>query len=303
MPHAHACVAEWIEGAYGERRVEVAELLAHHHEMAGQRERARRYALEAARRDLGTLALDQALAFANRAAELSQAPADRAAALAVAGEVHYQLGEGDDAWQLWREALRLLEPDVAASTGLVATLCGRVCLLATRAPGLMPNVVVDPDEVRRYLELGYAAAGDEESEALVELLLAEGGWAFGFPTPPPDQAMIARMSAASARAVAIAERMDRPELLSLALDVAYIAAMFDDDIPALAASVERRQALADRVYAIIDLDDIFYMSAQTYYEQGATGRRWPCPRRGSPEWRRWEGSREDRPPRRRSPGC
>ena len=59
-PQAHARVAEWIERMFGDRRLEVAELLAHHFDLAGDRDRARRYALDAARRDLGRLALDQA---------------------------------------------------------------------------------------------------------------------------------------------------------------------------------------------------------------------------------------------------
>ena len=51
-------MAEWIERMYGDRRLEVAELLAHHFDLAGDRDLARRYGLDAARRDLGRLALD-----------------------------------------------------------------------------------------------------------------------------------------------------------------------------------------------------------------------------------------------------
>jgi len=65
-PAAHIRVGEWIEGAFGERRGEVAELLAHHFDLAGDRPRALRYALEAGRRDLARLALDQARVFATR---------------------------------------------------------------------------------------------------------------------------------------------------------------------------------------------------------------------------------------------
>ena len=48
----------------------------------------------------------------------------------------------------------------------------------------------------------------------------------------------------------MAERLDSPELLSLALDVAYISDQECDDIPALVASVERRRQLADRIHAV-----------------------------------------------------
>ena len=77
-PQAHEKVAGWIERMFGERRLEVAELLAHHYDLAGRRDLAYRYGLDAARRDLSRLALDQALTFGGRAAELAPAPADRA---------------------------------------------------------------------------------------------------------------------------------------------------------------------------------------------------------------------------------
>ena len=41
-----------------------------------------------------------------------------------------------------------------------------------------------------------------------ELLLAEGGWAFGFPDPPPSPEVRERMRVAAARAVSTAERLD-----------------------------------------------------------------------------------------------
>jgi tetratricopeptide (TPR) repeat protein len=77
-----------------------------------------------------------------------------------------------------------------------------------------------------------------------------------------------RMAVASREAVAMAERLGQPELLSLALDVGYITDQFRDDVPALVAGVERRVQLADQIHAGIDLDDIFYMAAQAYWEQG-----------------------------------
>ncbi len=76
------------------------------------------------------------------------------------------------------------------------------------------------------------------------------------------------MTASATRAVELAERLGRPDLVSLALDVLQITAQLRDDVPHMVAVVERRQTLADDVHAIIDLDDIFYMSAEAYWEQG-----------------------------------
>jgi class 3 adenylate cyclase/tetratricopeptide (TPR) repeat protein len=267
-PAAHARVAEWIEGAFGERRLEVAELLAHHFDLAGDRDRARRYSLEAARRDVGRLALDQAVAFATRAADLARTPPDRAAAMLVIGEAAYQRADGDAAAEAWREAVELLATDPAADPPALATACGRLALLITRAPGLMPGRCASQEEARRYLELGMAAAGDDESGALVDLLLAQGSWGFGFPQPPPTPETIELMRASSARAVAIAERRNRPDQLSVALDVQHISYELRDDVRAMAAGVRRREALADQIVALVDLDDIFSMSAQVAWEQG-----------------------------------
>ena len=111
------------------------------------------------------------------------------------------------------------------------------------------------------------------------------------------------MGAASARAVAIAERLDRAELLSLALDVAYISAVLEDDVLTQAASVERRQALADRVYSIVDLDDIFYMSAQTYYEQGRYREALAVSEEGIARVSALGGEPRARPPPPRCRGC
>ena len=236
-PAAHARVGEWIEATFGERRGEVAELLAHHFDLAGDRPRAQRYALEAAGRDLARLALDQATAFATRAAELADHGRDRAAALIVIGEIAYQRADGDAAYRAWREAVELLEADPDAERAAVATVCGRLALMITRAPGLMPQTRATPEETRRYLELGVAAVGDQETVALVELLLAEGGWAFGFPDPPPSPEVRERMRVAAARAVSTAQRLDRPDLLSIALDVEHISHNTHDDVRAMAAGV------------------------------------------------------------------
>ena len=267
-PAAHARVAEWIEGTFGARRGEVVELLAHHFDLAGDRPRALRYALEASQRDLARLALDQAQAFAERAIELADDGRDRAAALTVLGETAYQRAAGDAAHRAWKEAFELLADDPDADPGALATVCGRLALIITRAPGLMPQTVPTPEEARRYIDCGLAAAGDEESVALVELLLAEGGWAYGFPDPPPTGDVIERMRLASARAVAIAERLGQPELISIALDVQHISHELADDVHAIVAGVDRRRGLADGVVALIDLDDIFYMSAGAAWEQG-----------------------------------
>jgi len=168
----------------------------------------------------------------------------------------------------WREAADLLASDPAADRGTLAAVCGRMSLLTTRAPGLMPHTPVTAEEGRYYLDLGLAAAGDEDSEPLVDLLMSEGAWSFGFPDEHDGVVDDEEMRLAARRAVEMAERLDNTELLSLALDVEHITYEVRDDVKAMVVGAERRQRLADGVHAIVDLDDIFYMSAQVYWEQG-----------------------------------
>jgi hypothetical protein len=132
----------------------------------------------------------------------------------------------------------------------------------------MPQTPVSAEEGRYYLDLGLAAAGDEDSEPLVDLLMSEGAWSFGFPDETAGVVDDEGMRLAARRAVEMAERLDNTELLSLALDVEHLTYEVRDDVKAMVAGAERRLRLADGVHAIVDLDDIFYMSAQVYWEQG-----------------------------------
>ena len=50
----------------------------------------------------------------------------------------------------------------------------------------MPNTVADADQIRRVIALGRAAAGESDSPALVDLLIAEGAWGFGFAASVTD---------------------------------------------------------------------------------------------------------------------
>ena len=73
-------------------------------------------------------------------------------------------------------------------------------MIPTRAPGLM-RVQPPAEEVRPYLELGLACAGEDDSEALVLLLASQGYWDFGFGIDPADESgELGRARRPSARA-------------------------------------------------------------------------------------------------------
>ena len=72
-------------------------------------------------------------------------------------------------------------------------------MIPTRSSGLMrhaPTAV----EVAPYLELGLAAAGEDDSEALVLLLASQGFWDFGFGVDPDDESGQTRRGSGRARA-------------------------------------------------------------------------------------------------------
>jgi hypothetical protein len=64
---------------------------------------------------------------------------------------------------------------------------------------------------------------DGDSEERLGLLLAEGGWGWGFRVADLDAARTQRHAAAAAEAVELARRLERPTLISAALDVAGAA--------------------------------------------------------------------------------
>ena len=194
----------------------------------------------------------------------------------------YQRADGDSAYVAWREAADLLASDPAADRGTLAAVCGRMSLLTTRAPGLMPHTPVTAEEGRYYLDLGLAAAGDEDSEPLVDLLMSEGA-SSGFPDEHEGVVDDEQMRLAARRAVEMAERLDNTELLSLALDVEHITYEVRDDVKAMVVGAERRQRLADGVHAIVDLDDIFTCPPRSTGSRAGTRTRGWCPRRASRE--------------------
>ena len=73
------------------------------------------------------------------------------------------------------------------------------------------------DDVRPYLELGLACAGEGDSEALVRLLASRGYWDFGYGIDPADESG-ARGFAAAQRAREITQRLERPDLELMTLD-------------------------------------------------------------------------------------
>lgn len=232
---AHLRLAEWIEDAIGERRIEVVELLAHHYTEAqraigwakaepAEREQIRARAVgllfEAGHEAAMHLATERARERVEVGLELARGPIERATGLEILVDLDLWADNGDAAWRYAREAIDLrmgANPQSESERRAVARMAGTLLAIPTRWPGLMRNLPTR-DQAARYLELGLEMVPGGDNEERLRLLLARGGWSWGFGEAQTDPERIAEDHAAAEEAVAMARRMGRDDLLAAALD-------------------------------------------------------------------------------------
>jgi predicted ATPase/class 3 adenylate cyclase len=212
---AHAEAAAWIEELSGERAEELGELLAHHYDVAFSlaggdelRRRARRYSLIASRKAVRRFALKQGARFGHHAVELSRGRTERVEALEALGDdyAHYDAG---GAWEAYSQAIRELEDDDRAALGRLAA---KAALGPTRFVGSLRERP-PAAEIEELIERGLDAAGPGDSFERSLLLSARTFLQImGF------QRRDDRGAAAAREALAIAERLGDPMLVSVALD-------------------------------------------------------------------------------------
>jgi class 3 adenylate cyclase/tetratricopeptide (TPR) repeat protein len=278
---AHARVAAWIEAQTKDREREFAELLAHHYEHAHRsvasesrpdpdeverlRERAFRFALMAANEAGSKLALEQAERFAETARALAAGPIERSRALETLGTVAFHGYEGDRAWASFKEAIDLLmeasdaDPASADPRGL-ARLCAIGLEIVTRAPGTMRHRIARA-EGERYLEIGLAAAGPDDSEERARLLVARSFAPDSFREPWVDDEELDRAAATGEEAAAMARRLGRVDLESAALDGITSAHQSLGRYGPMEDPIRRRLALVPELTDPYESGDIHAMAA------------------------------------------
>jgi class 3 adenylate cyclase/tetratricopeptide (TPR) repeat protein len=232
---AHLEIVRWIEGAIGERRLEVVELLAHHYTAAQRaaawgrvgpdrqeeiRARAVSLLFDAADEAGRLFAMDRAMERVTTGLELAQGPIERARGLEALSRLALWRDDGDTAWQAAREAVELrMSAPGPIDRRAMARLCGWLLAMPTRWPGML-RTLPSREESEPFLELGFSMLDPGDSEERIGLLLAKGAWGWGFADADRDPDRSETYRQAAEEAIQIAERMGRPDLLSAALDTA-----------------------------------------------------------------------------------
>jgi class 3 adenylate cyclase len=255
---AHARVAAWIEEVTGARAQELAEILAHHYDVAyalseddASRRSARHNYLLASRRALRTFALAQAEYLSRQAVRLSVERPERLEALEALGDLSAAAHAGDDAWRAYGDGLALAGEDTVAEGRLAA----KAAVQATRWYGGMrehPSV----DELERLIDRGLAATGEADSVWRALLLMSRGfELVWGFPEAQ------GRSQDAAQAALAIAERLDDPNLLSGSLDAVGSLLLARGRYGEYLRFGRRRIDLVPRLTDVAEIGDAFQMGA------------------------------------------
>jgi tetratricopeptide (TPR) repeat protein len=232
----HRIVGEVVEQAYPEQLDENAALLAHHFAQAGERDKAIAYARQAARRSLARYSLEEAvqqLETALALGEPDQVSESYLSLIEEAGDAHRLLRHGERALTLYQQALDLSSRWVGSAHAADA---GRLTILRLHSKIIQTVVAVKNavslDFMRRADQMGNASLAQLETE----LNSLQGA--------PPAAEMVYALTALSLgawrlrsaqswdaaekyglAAVALAEQLSNPEILSHALDA--LASVYD----------------------------------------------------------------------------
>ena len=253
-PAAHVAVAAWIEETSGGRREEFVDLLAHHYaeahrtarELGEVDESLRSSAFEhlvlasqVARRKV---ALAKAERLAQRAGDLAEGSLERSIALETLAEALFDDFRGDEAYRTFAEAAELRLASTPDDRSHLAYLFARTVEMPVRWPGIMMHLP-SPEEVDRYLDLGFEHLSPGDSEERARLFIARSMRPFStFGGGYTVEQLQAHLEEAEG-AAEMAGRLGLPLLASAALDGAAGAAIMQGRASLMIEIDERRQEL------------------------------------------------------------
>jgi class 3 adenylate cyclase len=274
---AHAAVASWIEDTAGGRSGEFTELLAYHYLEAFRaartddtaertdelRRRAMSALLDVSREARSRFATRKAIASAERALGLAAEPPERIEAHEAVGLAARNDYRGDLSWRHLRAAIDLRLEHTPQDRRAIAWTCAMALENPLRWPGSMQDLP-DPEEVRRYLDIGFAHIDDAAGEESIRLLTLRAFEPFGF----GHRIRIGAEDRAGAydsgiRAADLSQRLGRLDLESAALDGAGSAIIGEGlyGHPRFDKLIGRRLEIAEFLEDPWELGDIYAMAA------------------------------------------
>ena len=259
---AHLRAARWLDTRLDPgRRNASADLLAYHYQRAyerlrddGVRLKARAYVMKASQNALGGSSLKQAERLGRRAVELSSGGAEQVEAIEGLGDLLYRCSDGDDARSSYAQALAIASqsPDMQS---VFARVAAKSAMLQSRFAGSFQDQV-SWDELRQLITRGLEAAGDQDSRDKAMLLSSVAAAQLSGLHPVDDEG-----EAAAREAVAIAERLDDPDLLSMALDALSTLRVPEGLWADFAVIVDQRLDLVPRLTDVREIGDTYGVAA------------------------------------------
>jgi DNA-binding SARP family transcriptional activator len=252
----HAALAEHLERPGDQGTADHAAFVAHHYleavtadgaqlawedepeRLTGLEAKARRWAMEAARTAKARYAIDDSVSLLDRALACHPDPLEASALWLEIGRANVLRYDGVGFWSAMDAAIELAGSD-AERAAIYAELAFETAFrwaIWTR----MPERELVDGWIDRALELA-----PPDSRALAYSLVARAYW---HPLEAGD---------APHRAIAIAERLDDPVVLSYALDAHALTAFVAGDDRAAFERWERRTALAPRISDLDHLEDLY----------------------------------------------
>lgn len=258
---AHAAIAGWMEQIRGDRVNEVAELLAHHYQLATShsnddalRLKARNYSLTAAHQALSRFAVGAAEDLGRQAVNLSAGADERSEALEALGDLYVLTTNGDGAWAAFVEAIGEIKRFASADVVSLARVSAKAAIIPTRWEALMENVI-PKDHIDRVIEAGLAVS--EKGGRERALLLASKAFLQAAGYEEKD----AVGEQAASEALEIAERIGDADLLSAALDATASWFLVDGRYGANARVTRRRMQMVPELRDLNEILDIYGVAA------------------------------------------
>ncbi|HEY6378779.1 MAG TPA: hypothetical protein VI316_06335, partial [Candidatus Dormibacteraeota bacterium] len=203
--------------------------------------------------------LEKGERLAAAALELAVTPVERAQAREARGLACFVALASNKAWANWTEAIAIRQAEVPEDRLAIARLCVLAVESITRWSGTIERWAETEADVEGTIERGLTFAPDD-SEELVRLLVGRALMPSYFPRD--DSERIRRGRDDARRAAGVARKLDRPDLLSAALDGASALEWVIGHFGSVVPFIGERLALLPRISNDMEVADILNMASK-----------------------------------------